>query len=238
MDVNKLIDDAKKGKIGEKLKEEGIVRVSTEQLAAAQTKTAIEKLGDETAEQVIRWKLEEELSYAKISERLIQQGHTNMSISLVQSFFQKYNKIKDRLMEDNNVLRRRLIRRTLKHEHKIDSMITTLIDQLNVIKADPEIDEIERTNALTTLIRTAMDAMRSDSKLLKETRTDITDKTPNLTQINITNKIGKDKEKLRAELLRADFDVEVEVIDEDKKRDSPDVQGTPVESWEAKGSSE
>ena len=236
MDVDKLIDEAKKGKGGEKQTDAGQVsKMSGEDLGTTYTSTAVERLGGEVAEQVIRWKLEEELSYAKITDRLNNQGYPEITISLVQSFFQKYNKIKDKLMEDNTVLRRRLIRRTLKHEHKIDNMISTLVDQLNVIRADTQIDEIERTNALSTLIRTAMDAMRSDNKMLKETRTDTDIKVPNLTQINITNKIGKEKEKLRAELLRADF--HVEVVDENKKTNSTDIQGAPVED-EASGSSE
>jgi len=208
MDVDKLVEEAKEGKIEETLQDSGVIRIPDSQIVPEKNQTtAIEKLGDDVAELVARWKLEEELSYSKIMERLKQQGH-DVTIGEVQAFFVKYNKIKDKILEDNTVLRRRLIRRTLVHEHNLDNMIQSLIDQLDIIKSAQDIDEVERTQALTSLIKTALDAMRSDSTILSATRNEVKEKITgitNLTQINITNKIGKEKENLRAELLRADF---------------------------------
>jgi len=237
MDVDKIIDEVKEGQTSAILKESGAIKSEMPEIEPTKSQnSAIERLGEDVAEQVIKWKLEEELSYTKIAARLQEQGHKDIDVTLVHSFFNKYNKLKDKVMEDNGVLRRRMIRRTFKHENNIDNMIDVLINQLDTIRNSTEIDEIERTQALTQLIKTAMDTMKCDSTILGATQNRESSGKVNLTQINITNRIGKEKEKLRSELLRANFKREptktAEFVKEEEPEDVIEVEAEVIESTE------
>lgn len=183
----------------------------------------IERLGGDVAMKVVDMFFEYKTVPEIVDE--LKKHKVDVSNNDVKRFLDKYRGIKEKRLSKNKKLRNRLLKRIEMHEQQIDKIIQTANEQLEHIKYG-EMGMSQKVHALSSMMKAILDAVKTDSMLNKGIKDNVT----NITQVNIVNKISKEKQGLRERVLRANFftqNVDWEEIEskvEEQKRDVPEEQ--------------